>query len=179
MAAIALARPRVFFRIALAALAAALVASAPISDLAVKAAFLPRFARYVTWPPSAPAHGNGPIVLCIIGDDPFGSLLNEAVASQQVDGRRFIVKRLSSTAGATDCALAFVDGSRAAQTLSALAHQPILTVTDARSSAERGIIHFAIVDGRVRFFIDNAQAQARGLTISSRLLALAIQVNQK
>jgi hypothetical protein len=31
----------------------------------------------------------------------------------------------------------------------------------------------------VRFFIDNAQAQARGLTISSRLLALAIGVNQK
>jgi len=31
----------------------------------------------------------------------------------------------------------------------------------------------------VRFFIDNAQAQARGLAISSRLLALAIGVNQR
>lgn len=153
-------------------------ASAEISDVAVKAAFIPKFARYVTWPPTAPARTNGQMVICIIGDDPFGAMLNEAAAGQEVDGHPFAVKRLSSAAGASDCAIAFVDGSHTAETLAALGRQPILTVTDSRSSSQRGVIHFAIVDGRVRFFIDNAQAQARGLTISSRLLALAIAVNQ-
>lgn len=162
------------------AFAAALLApsaSADVSDVAVKAAFLPRFARYVTWPASA--HSTGPMTICVIGDDPFGSALNQAAAGQEVDGRRFVVRRLASAAGAADCAIAFVDGSRTGEVLAALGHQPVLTVTDARSSSQRGIIHFAIVDGRVRFFIDNAQAQARGLTISSRLLALAIGVNGK
>lgn len=164
---------------AFAVLVAPTVASADVSDVAVKAAFLPRFARYVTWPPSARAQTNGPIELCVIGDDPFGKALNQAVVSQQVDGRSFVVRHLTSASGASECSIAFVDGSRTGETLAALNHQPILTVTDSRSSAQRGVIHFAIVDGRVRFFIDNAQAQARGLTISSRLLALAIGVNQK
>jgi hypothetical protein len=105
-------------------------------------------------------------------------MLNQAAAGQEVDGRPVTVRRLSSAAGASDCAIAFIDGARTGETLAALSRQPILTVTDSRSSTQRGVIHFAIVDGRVRFFIDNAQAQARGLTISSRLLALAVGVNQ-
>lgn len=162
-----------------AAFLAAADARADVSDTAVKAAFIPKFARYVTWPSNARASAGGPMIICIIGDDPFGDMLNRAAAGQQVDGRNFVVKRLGSAAGASDCAIAVVDGDRTGETLAALAHQPILTVTDSRSSSQRGIIHFAVVDGRVRFFIDDAQARARGLTISSRLLALAIGVNQK
>ena len=173
---------RIFSRIAVILIAATLVLGAPaqaqVSDIAVKAAFLPRFARYVTWPPAA-SRADQPMTLCVIGDDPFGNLLNQAVASQQVDGRGFVVKRLPSASGASDCAIAFVDGSRTGEVLGALAHQPVLTVTDARDSGDRGIIHFTIADGRVRFFIDNRQARAHGLTISSRLLALALGVTGK
>jgi YfiR/HmsC-like len=165
--------------IAIALMLAPAGARAEISDTAVKAAFIPKFARYVTWPPSAPARTNAQVLLCIIGDDPFGGLLSQAAAGQEVDGRPFAVRRLSSAAGASDCAIAFVDGANSGQTLAALGSQPVLTVTDSRSSAQHGIIHFAIVDGRVRFYIDNGQARARGLTISSRLLALAIGVNPK
>ena len=160
-----------------AALFAQTAARAQVSDLAVKAAFLPKFARYVTWPQSAPAHSRQ-MVLCVVGDDPFGTMLSQAAAGEQVDGRSMVVKHLDSAAGASDCAIAFIDGARISETLAALGRQPVLTVTDSKSSSQRGIIHFAIVDGRVRFFIDNAQAQARGLTISSRLLALAIGVKQ-
>ena len=159
-----------------AALLAGGAAQAQVSDTAVKAAFIPKFARYVTWPPSAA--GSGPLAICVIGDDPFGGALDQAASSQSIDGRPLVVKRLSSANGASVCAIAFVDGGHTGETLAALGRQPILTVTDSRSSSQRGIIHFAVVGGRVRFYIDNAQAQARGLTISSRLLALAIRVNQ-
>jgi hypothetical protein len=170
-------RARALILAGIAAAALALTpAQAQVSDIAVKAAFLPRFARYVTWP--ATAH-SGPMTICLIGDDPFGGLLNRSATGQQVDGRSFLVKRLGSAAGAAACNIAFVGGNRATEILAGLARQPILTVTDSRSGSPRGVIHFAIVDGRVRFFIDNAQAQARGLTISSRLLALAIGVNQR
>ena len=165
-----------------AALAIALpagAARAQVSDVAVKAAFIPKFARYVTWPASAPGQADHQLVICVIGDDPFGAMLNQAAAGQTVAGKPLVVKRLSSSAEASDCAIAFVDGPHTGEKLAALGHRPVLTVTDARTSPQRGVIHFVIVDGRVRFFIDNAQAQARGLTISSRLLALAIGVNQK
>ena len=172
-----IARPASIIAFVTAAILAAAPASAEVSDTAVKAAFIPKFARYVTWPPSASEHTSSQVVICILGDDPFGNLINQAIAGQQVDGRPFVVKRLSSATGGSDCAIAFIDGSHTGEILAALGRQPILTVTD--GSSQHGVIHFTIADGRVRFFIDNAQAQARGLTISSRLLALAIGVNQK
>lgn len=169
---------RWLFSILLCACAAAMLAGAPahaqISETAVKAAFIPKFARYVTWP----SNGTGPMAICIIGDNPFGKAIDQAAASQSVEGRSFVVRHVAPTA-ASGCSIAVITGAHTGETLAALGRLPILTVTDSRSGSARGVIHFVIADGRVRFYIDNAQAQARGLTISSRLLALALGVNQK
>lgn len=168
--------------VAVACFAPTTQARAEISDVDVKAAFLPRFARYITWPaPALPGRGD-PFVLCVIGTDPFGERLDTAARSQTVDGRRIIVRRLDSTNGAGACQIAFVAGSRTqsvAQLLAQLGGRPILTVTDSKFGDSRGMIHFAISGGRVRFFIDQGDAQRCGLTISSRLLALAIGVRQR
>lgn len=152
------------------------------SETAVKAAFLPRFARYVTWPPPVRPAAAQPIQLCVIGVDPFGRALDQAAAGQAIDGRAVIVRRLTSASGAAGCHLAFVRGENShstGQLLAGLSRLPILTVTDARSGAQRGMVHFSIVTGRVRFFIDDAEAAERGLTISSRLLSLAVGVRQR
>jgi hypothetical protein len=121
-------------------------------------------------------------VLCIVGRDPFGSLLEQAARSQGVDGHAIIVRRISSASEARGCHVAFVGGSPQQQTgqiLAALSGQPVLTITDARTGSQRGIIHFALVSGRVRFFIDEAAAAKRGLSISSRLLGLAVAVRTR
>jgi hypothetical protein len=172
---------RLLLWIAAAAAFAPAQAVAQPSEAAVKAAFLPRFARYVTWPAAAMPKGSDPFVLCVIGSDPFGSLLDDAARSQMIDGRRIVVRRLDSAAGADACQIAFVQGSRtqpAGQLIAAVSRFPVLIVTDAGNSAQRGIIHFVVAGGRVRFFIDEASASRRGLTISSRLLALAVAVRQ-
>jgi hypothetical protein len=164
------------------AFASAAPALAQASETAVKAAFLPRFARYVTWPPSARPSGNEPLVLCVIGGDPFGRALDQSARAQSIAGHRIAVRRLSSAAGAGGCHVAFIQGSRTeqeGQILAALGRRPILTVTDARNGSQRGIIHFSTVSGRVRFFIDEAQAAQRGLGVSSRLLALAVGVRPR
>lgn len=153
-------------------------ARAQVSAIAVKAAFVPRFARYVTWPPAAMPKGSDPFVVCVIGSDPFGGLLQGAARSQTVDGRGIVVRRMDSAADADSCQIAFVGGGRAGQILAALGRKPILTVTDSGSNSARGIIHFVVTGGRVRFFIDQASAMQRGLSISSRLLALAVGVRQ-
>ena len=157
-------------------------ASAGVTDTDVKAAFLPRFARYVTWPPSARPGGADPFVLCVIGSNPFGNGLETAARGQSVDGRRIVVRHLDSPAAAGQCHIAFVGGSRAesvGQMLADLRGKPILTVTDSNDSEARGIIHFAVTNGRVRFYINDADAGRRGMDISSRLLALAIAVKQR
>lgn len=148
------------------------------TDTSVKAAFLPRFARYVTWPPAAMPRGADPFQLCVIGSDPFGPMLDDAAGSQLVDGRRITVRRMDSATGADSCQIAFVSGSRAGQLLTTIGRRPVLTVTDSASGGQRGIIHFTVVGGHVRFFIDQSAAAQRGLSISSRLLALAVGVRQ-
>jgi hypothetical protein len=156
----------------------AVPALAQPTDTAVKAAFLPRFARYVTWPPAAMPRGSDPFLLCVIGGDPFGAMLDDAAGSQLVDGRRIAVRRMDSAAGVDACQIAFVSGGRTGQTIAAIGRRPVLTVTDSASGGQRGIIHFAVVGGHVRFFIDQSAAAEHGLSISSRLLALAVGVRQ-
>lgn len=149
---------------------------------AVKAAYLPKFARYVEWPATARPAPREPIRLCVIGSDGFGTSLGEASARETVGGRPLEIHRFADPHGATGCHLAFVRGATPEETarfLAALERQPILTVTDGAAGPERGIVHFVIAQGRVRFFVDEAAAAARGLTISSRLLRLAIGVRQR
>lgn len=154
-------------------------ARAQPSEIAVKAAFLPRFARYVTWPPPSLPHANAPFQLCIIGRDPFGPMLDQAASSELIDGHAVTVRRMAGPERAAGCQIAFVEGAAAQDTtriLLALRNQAILTITDGRAGPQRGMIHFTIVGGRVRFFIDDAEAAGRGISISSRLLALAAGV---
>ena len=147
----------------------------------VKAAFLPRFARYVTWPPAVAPRGDAPFTLCVIGDDRFGRVLDQAIRSQSVDGRRIALRKMKEPSGVAGCHVAFVQGTKLRpvdQMLATIGRQPVLTVTDAANAPKRGVIHFVVDKGRVRFFIDQGAAQRRGLNISSRLLTLAIGVTQ-
>jgi hypothetical protein len=156
-------------------------APAQVSEVGVKAAFLPRFARYVTWPSSAAPRDDSPFVLCVVGKDPFDGTLDQAARGQAIDGRGILVRRMSTATGVGGCHVAFVSGSSdqpTGQLLAAIGGRPVLTVTDARNGGQRGLIHFTVAGGRVRFFIDQAAAQQRGLQISSRLLALAVGVRQ-
>ncbi|PCE43146.1 YfiR family protein [Rhizorhabdus dicambivorans] len=160
----------------------ATAAPSAMPDIQVKAAFLPKFAAYVNWPPGATGGTSAPMLLCVIGQDPFGRNLDEAAGNQRVDLHPIQIRRLDSTAGAEHCNIAFLGGSTrqsAAAMQEALRGQPILTVTDASLGAGRGIVHFALKDGRVRFHIDDALAARNNLSISARLLSLALSVKSR
>jgi len=164
--------------VALALLGVAPAAAQP-SEAAVKAAFLTKFAAYVDWPASLRLGPAAPFTLCVVGSDPFGRTIDEAARGQQIDRHPIVVKRLSSAAGADSCQVALVDGTAAHGTtdiLRALQGKPVLTVTDGRDGPDRGMIHFVVDGGRVRFHIDEAAAQGAGLTLSARLLAIALSV---
>jgi hypothetical protein len=151
-------------------------------ELAVKATFLPKFMAYVAWPPAAMPPPAEAIQICVIGRDPFGARLDEAVAGQRIDQHPLAVRRLPTVEGASGCRLAFVGGSAgqsAESALKALQGSPILTVTDARLGPARGMVHFDLKGGRVGFHIDDAGAASSDLAISSRLLSLALSVKPR
>lgn len=157
-------------------------AAAQPTEQAVKAAFLPKFARYVTWPPASRPAPGAPIQLCIIGNDSFGRLIDQAAVGQSVEQHPIAIRRLASPGQAAGCHVAFVDGGDEKSTgamLAALQTRPVLTVTDGRTRAVRGMIHFTLHQGRVRFYVDAAAAAQAKLTIDSRLLGIALAVKER
>jgi len=141
----------------------------------VKATYLYKFVPFVSWPVSgSPA---GPVTICVVGADPFGDVLDRAVAGQAVGGRVFQIARVNLIGPQSTCDVAYLGGSPAqsvAASLEAVKGAPILTVTEGGKSI--GIIAFRNQGGRVRFEIDQDAADAAGLTISSKLLSLATTV---
>jgi hypothetical protein len=151
-------------------------------ELAVKATYLYKLAPFVTWPASAWADQGAPLVICIQGKDPFGPLVERAISGQRVAGRALTVKRMPRIDGGSGCQIAYIGGSDIqpeAAALKEIGRAPVLTVTDeGRAPGATGDVHLVLLEGRVRFVIDNAQAQQQGLAISSKLLALAVRVKR-
>lgn len=149
-------------------------------EYAVKATYLHKFAPFVEWPNAAAEFPDGNFIVCVVGTDPLGALLDRAVTGQQVAGHPIEIRRLARVTGNPGCAVMFVAGSDAqpvSAALVAVRGMPVLTVTDgATDPATKGIINFVLQDDRVRFEIDNSAAAANGLTISSKLLSLAVHV---
>jgi hypothetical protein len=149
---------------------------------AVKAAYLCRLAPFAGWPAGTFATPTAPLVICVQGADPFQRPLDEAVAGQAVGGHPVVVARLGRIDRASGCQIAYLAGAAAqprAAALQALTGAPVLTVTDeAVGAGPHGMIHFVLRGGRVRFEVDLRQAEAAGVTISSKLLALAVSVTR-
>ena len=145
-------------------------------EYAVKAAYLYKFAPFVQWPPDAFASAASPFNLCVLGDDPFGASLDQAVRGQSVGEHPVIVRRLRVTEAATGCHILYVMDARrpaSANALRSLHGAPVLTVSD-QGHGDGTIIQFVVKDGHVRFSIDTGLAAANRVSISSKLLSLAV-----
>ena len=171
-------------RLALPVLLAALAMQAAVAEpteYAIKAAYLYKFGAYVEWPGTAFTAPTTALTLCVVGDDPFGPTLDEAVNGQRVGGRPVVVRRLKALAHGAGCHIAYVgiaEPQRAQQTLELARGDNVLTVTDAKGGSVPGVIQFVIKDNRVRFDIDADAAAQSGLTVSSKLLSLALNVKK-
>ncbi|HEV7138986.1 MAG TPA: YfiR family protein [Steroidobacteraceae bacterium] len=143
----------------------------------VEAVFLFYFPQFVDWPAAAFADERAPIVIGVLGDDPFGGALDQAVAGERVNGRPVVVRRLKSVADATGCHILYISSSEAPQLqqiLGALKDHDVLTVSDIDHFAQDGgMIRFVLVDQHVRLRVNAQAARAAGLKLSSKLLRAA------
>jgi len=143
----------------------------------VKAAFLYNFAQFTDWPPQTFASENSPLVIGILGEDPFGPALEATVRDESVRNHPLKVVRFRTVAEMPTCHIIYVarsEASRLPQILRVLKGQSILTVTDIDGAAERGVmIQFVIEHSRVRFKINPPAATDAHLNLSSKLLRVA------
>jgi len=149
-----------------------------MTEYRVKAAFLYNFSRFVTWPKRAGLN-KGFFNLCVLGEDPFGKLL-DVLSGKYIQNDWLEIKRLDSLDEDHACQIVYVSQTVASDLediMSTLKNQPVLTVSDIGGFTSRGgIIQFKLDNNKVRFDINIDAAKRAGLTISSKLLSLATVV---
>jgi len=146
------------------------------SEYEIKSAMLYNFTKFIDWPASALGEGAAPLVVGVLGNDPFASWLGAALRNKTVCGHPVVVRRFESPTEVKGCHVLFVgasDRKRIARILCSLGSAPILTIGDGEQFAKLGGIIGFIRDGnRIRFEINLLAAEQARLRISSKLLRL-------
>jgi hypothetical protein len=141
----------------------------------VKAAFLRNFARYVVWPHDAFADARSPWRVGILGDDPFGDVLEQTLARSEQD-RPFEIHRAQTLDELPRCHIVVVTLHRAGErraALQALRGGPVLTVGEAPEFLrEGGVIRLDVAE-RVYMSINLDQARASSLKIQTKMLEVS------
>lgn len=147
------------------------------SEYQIKAAFLYNFVQFIEWPASAFKDAHSDFFLCVLGDDPFGTVLERTISGKIVKGRSLAVKQSGRLHDLTDCQLMFISSSERGhltEILDMLADSSVLTVGDTDQFAYLGgMINLYVAENKVRFEINPHAAERSGLKISSKLLKLA------
>jgi hypothetical protein len=147
-------------------------------EYAIKAAYLYQFGRYVQWPSKAFPNGDAPLVIGVLGENPFGTVLEEIARTKRIDGRQIIVRQFANLQDYSPCHILFLSASLSPEQKAAAIKKArksgILIVGEEPGFAEQGgMVNFFVDENRVRFEINVAVASQEQLKISSKLLSLA------
>jgi hypothetical protein len=155
----------------------ALADAAGSKEYQIKAACLLNFIQFIEWPAAAFPQPETPIIIGVLGDDPFGDVLERTFQDESIQGRSLSVKRSRQLEELKKCHLLFIaktERPRLAEILAHIDDANIVTVGDVDEFAQRGgIINFYIDGGKIRFEVNAEAAQRKGLKIGSQLLKRA------
>ena len=149
--------------------------SSSVREYQVKAAFLYNFAKFIEWPDSAFSNENSPIIICVLGYDPFGEAL-DVMREKTIGRRNILIKRVMDIEDLEECHILFISSSERrnlSQILRIVRNKSVLTVGDTKGFAYSGvIINIASEENRLGFEINVDAAQRAHLKLSSKILKL-------
>jgi hypothetical protein len=150
------------------------------TEYQLKAAFLYNFAKFIDWPPDALAGGQAPFIIGVLGDNPFGSVLEQTVAGKKIDDHPISVMPFRTAAEATNCQILFISNSEKkhfSEIVQTLHGTAVLTVSEIDGDGfikTGGMVNFVKEGNKFRFQIHDEVAKSNRLKISSKLLSLAV-----
>lgn len=162
------------------ALLTGLLPAAPVSppnEYALKAVFLYNFCHFIDWPDSAFTSPNEPLIIGIVGEDPFGSLLKEAIAGETYRNRPIVIEHYRGPKDIKHCHLLFAgrsENNRIDAILAAVNSKSVVTVGETEDFLDHGgMIALPADRNRVRLRIKPSAMRAANLNVSSKLLRVA------
>ena len=159
-------------------------AEEPVSkEYQLKAAYLYNFTKFVEWPAPRFADELSPLIIGVLGRNPFGDELDKIVRGRTVNGRAIRVLVITTTEEMRTAHVLFVPaGEETRPEFAAAVVQHLALLTAGESGAFThggGVITFTQADDKLRFTINLTSAERAGLKISAQLLKLATAVERQ
>lgn len=148
-----------------------------VSESEVKAIFLFHFTSFVEWPAHAFNSPTEPLVIGILGKNPFGKSLEDAIRGEHKGEHPIVIKYYANAAEIGKCHILFIvktNPEELYKTLATLKGKPVLTVGDSPYfTASGGTIKFFVENSKVRLQVNMDAVKQVELVISSKLLRVA------
>jgi hypothetical protein len=149
------------------------------SEYQIKAAFIFNFAKFVEWPAAAFPKASSPLIVGVLGENPFNDALEKMIKNKKVDEHPVIIMQYRAATDATNCHILFISSSEKArlpQILNQLNGRSVLTIGEMPGFTEAGgMINFVLEGTKIRFQINNDAAINSRLKISAKLLGLGLR----
>jgi hypothetical protein len=153
------------------------LAQAPSREYQLKAVFLFNFTQFVDWPANAFENTQSPLVIGVIGDNPFGAYLAQTVSGEKINGHPLTVQYYQNEEEIKSCQILFVnvnETKKQEQVLETVKGKNILTVSDDPDFLKQdGMIRFVTNNNKIKLQINMDACKESKMVLSSKLLRLA------
>lgn len=143
----------------------------------IHAAMLFNFIKYVQWPNEG---DGGEFVVGVIGDDNVFNTLNQWYNGKQKGTKKYVIKKLSSATESSSCQVVYVGKAKNKDfddIMNNIGGKSILTITDGNGLGQKGsCINFKVIDGKLKFEMNQATMTSSNLKVSSQLSSMAILI---
>lgn len=165
----------IFFALLLVAAQSAFSQERPTHE--IHAAMLYNFIKYVQWPNESEP---GDFVIGVIGDEALFNTLKQWYDGKAKGAKKYSIKKLSGPNEAADCNVVYLGKSKNREfddIKTNISGKPVLTITDGNGLGQKGsCINFKVVDGKLKFELNQAVIGTSNLKVSSQLTSMAILI---
>jgi hypothetical protein len=143
----------------------------------IHSAMLFNFMKYIQWP----NEGEGSeFVLGILGEDDVFNTMKTRYDGKPKGTKKYVIKKLTSAAEASDCQVVYIGKFKNREfenVKTAVAGKAVLTITDSNNLGQKGsCINFKVIDGKLKFEMNNASLTGANLKVSTQLSSMAIVI---
>jgi hypothetical protein len=143
----------------------------------IHAAMLYNFIKYVQWPNEAEG---GDFVVGILGDDDLLNTLKQWYDGKPKGNKKYVIKKLSSAGEAANCQVIYIGKYKNKEfenVKNNIAGKSVLTITDGNGMGQKGsCINFKVIDGKLKFELNQGAVATSNLKVSSQLSSMAILI---
>jgi hypothetical protein len=143
----------------------------------IHAAMLYNFIKYIQWPNEAEG---GDFVVGVVGDENILATLKQWYDGKPKGNKKYVIKKVASTEDATTCQVIYIGKFKNKEfenIKNTISGKSVLTITDGNGMGQKGsCINFKVVDGKLKFELNQSAVSGANLKVSTQLSSMAILI---